>query len=296
MSKEKYTLEYHSTGKIIEGKKANKNYVFGFAYNKLLCKGKTKYQKIELYDTPWLGKLLKLDGCFQTSEQDEFFYHEAMTHPAMCTHQKPKNILIIGGGDGGILRHILMYKSVKKAAMVEIDKEVIDLSKKYLKFIHKNSYHNPRVKIMVGDGMEFIEKTKEKFDVIISDLTDPAGPAKALYTKKFYKEILLCLKKDGLFVSHLDLVTTRPQLAKEIYQNLKSVFKHSSIFVSYIPLYGSLMAFSINSNDLDAKKINLKVIKKRLKAQSVKNLKWYSPKMHEAIFSLPPYLEKMFKK
>ncbi|MDD5625579.1 MAG: polyamine aminopropyltransferase [Patescibacteria group bacterium] len=295
MKEKKYTFEFHPTGKILEGKKANYNYAYGFAYDKLIYKGKTKYQKIELYETPWLGKLLKLDGYFQTSEKDEFFYHEAMTQPALFSHPNPKKVLIIGGGDCGILRQVLSHYSIKKVIMVEIDQEVIDFSKKYLKFIHKNSFKNPKVEIIVGDGKKFVEETKEKFDLIISDLTDPIGPSKALYTRSFYRKISSKLEKNGIFMTHLDLATTRPELSKWIYKNLKSVFKFSSVFVSYIPLYGSLMAFSINSNYIDATKIKNEIIQKRLKERKVKNLKWYCPKIHQAIFALPVYLKNLFK-
>ncbi|MEW6407464.1 MAG: polyamine aminopropyltransferase [Patescibacteria group bacterium] len=295
MAKIKYTLEYHPTGKILEGKKAKNNYVYGFAYDKLLYKGKTKYQNIELYDTPWLGKLLKLDGYFQTSEKDEFFYHEAMTHPAMFTHPKPQKILIIGGGDCGILKNILLHKTVKKVIMVEIDREVIEFSRKYLNFVNNGSYKSKRAKIIIGDGKKFVKKTKEKFDVIISDLTDPAGLSKALYTTSFYKTVVKHLNKNGIFMTHLDMVFTRPELSKWVYKNLKSVFKFCAPIVSYVPLYGTLMAFSINSNFINASKIKAQLVEKRLKARGVKNLKWYSPKMHEAIFALPPYLEKLFK-
>lgn len=295
MGKTKYTFEYHPTGKILEGKKAKNNYVYGFAYDKLLYKGKTKFQKIELFNTPFVGKLLKLDGFFQTSEKDEFFYHEAMTHPAMSAHPKPQKVLIIGGGDGGILKNVLLYNTVKKAVIVEIDKEVVDFSKKYLKFVHKNSYNDKRTKIFIGDGKNFIENTPEKYDIIISDLTDPIGPSKALYTANFYKTITRHLNKNGIFMTHLDMVFTRPELSKWIYVNLKSAFKFCVPFVSYVPLYGTLMAFSISSNFIDVKKINKQIIRKRLKNRGVKNLKWYSPKIHEAIFTLPPYLEKLFK-
>lgn len=288
------TLEYQSTGKAIEGKKANKNYVFGFAYKKLLYSGKTKFQKIELFDTPWMGKLLKLDRCFQTSEKDDFFYHEAMTHPAMSAHHMPKNILIIGGGDGGILKNVIWHKSVKSVKLVEIDEGVIRFSKEYLKSIHQNSLSDVKAKIIIGDGKKFIEKTKEKFDIIIADLTDPIGPAKALYTREFYKKVSTRLCKNGIFSSHLDLVTTRPQLSRWIYQNLRAAFKFARPFVSYIPLYGSLMAFCINSNFLDAKNVDAKIIKNRLTNRHVPNLKWYSSKMHQAMFVLPPYLEKLF--
>lgn len=295
MAKQKHTFEYHTTGKEMEGKNINHNYVYGFAYNKLLYKGKTKYQNIELYDTPWLGKLLKLDGFFQTSECDEFFYHEAMTHPAMCSHPAPKNILIIGGGDGGIMKNVLFHSSVKKVQMAEIDKGVVDFSKKYLSCVSGTAFIDKRAEVIIGDGKKFVEESREKYDLVISDLTDPVGPSKALYTPEFYREIGRRLTKDGIFMTHLDMATTRPEMSKWIYDNLGKAYKYRSVFVSYVPLYGSLMAFCISSNAINARVVKPEIIKKRLAARGIKNLKWYSPEMHASIFTLPPYLKRLFR-
>ena len=291
-----YTYEYHVTGPVMEGPKVQIDYVYGFSYNKLLYSGRTEYQTIELYDTPLFGKLLKLDGNFQTSEKDEFFYHEMQVHTALCAHPKPEKILIIGGGDGGILRNVLKHKTVNKAVMVEIDKGVVEFSMKYLKSVCGNAFTDKRTQLVIGDGKRFVEETSEKFDVIISDLTDPIGPSKALYTKEFYQSLNKILNKNGIVQLHIELCVTRPQISRDIYKRLKSVFRHAAPSSSYVPLYGGLMAFATNSQTIGASKVTAAVIEQRLKARGVKDLKLYNGKFHEGVYSLPNFLRTLYFK
>ena len=292
--KKKYTLEYHVGGNDLEANKNKADYVFGFSYNKLLYKGKTKFQTIELYQTPLWGKLLKLDGFFQTSERDEFFYHEVVTHTTLCSHPNPRKVLIIGGGDGGILKNVLKHKCVKEVTLVEIDGEVIDFSKKYLSFVCGEAFKDNRVKVIVGDGLKFVGETEEKFDVVILDLTDPVGPAKALYTRVFYSAIKKLVGKGGVLALHMELFLTRPRVSQKIYRNLRSVYKCVAPFISFVPLYGGMQAFAVCSEEIQADRIGCQQIEKRLKFRKVKDLKLYNGKVHEAMFALPNYLKKLF--
>ncbi len=289
-----YTYEYHAVGDKMEGANVPFDYVFGFAYNKILYTGQTKFQKIELFDTPLFGKMLKLDGQFQTSEKDEFFYHEMQVHVPMCSHPKPEKVLIIGAGDGGILKNVLMHKTVKKAVMVEIDAGVVEFSMKYLTAVCGNAFKDKRAQVIIGDGKKFVEETKDKFDVIILDLTDPIGPSKALYTREFYQKLSGLLNKNGLLQLHDELVITRPKISKQVYDSLASVFKHVKPSTNYVPLYGTLMAFCTCSQDVDASKIKASEAEKRLRARGVNNLKMYNGEWHEAVFKLPNYLKKLY--
>jgi len=274
----------------------DKNYLFGFKYKKILYQGKTKYQKIELFDTPLFGRLLKLDNIFQTSEGDEFLYHEPLVQVAMTSHPNPKRILIIGGGDGGALREVLKHNTVKKVTIAELDKEVVDFSKKYLKKICSKSFNDQRTNLYIGDGKKYIEESKEKFDVIIIDLTDPSGPSLALYTPEFYKTVSRHLTSQGLISLHTESPIMRKKMYQLVIGNLKKAFKVIRPFLSYIPLYGSAWGLTVASKKLDPAKIKAKIIAERLAKRRVGNLKWYSPQIHEAIFTLPPYLENIIKK
>jgi len=293
MSKE-YTYEYHAVGDKMEGANVPFDYVFGFAYNKILYTGQTKFQKIELFDTPLFGKMLKLDGQFQTSEKDEFFYHEMQVHVPMCAHPKPEKVLIIGAGDGGILRNVLMHKTVKKAVMVEIDAGVVEFSMKYLTAVCGNAFKDKRAHVIIGDGKKFVEETQDKFDVIILDLTDPIGPSKALYTREFYRKLSGLLNKNGILQLHDELVITRPKISKQVFDSLSSAFKYVKPSTNYVPLYGTLMAFCTCSDNIDASQVKSGAVEKRLKERGVKNLKMYNGDWHEAVFKLPNYLKKLY--
>jgi len=167
---------------------------------KLIHKEKTSYQNLKIYKTERFGNLLLLDGAIQTTEKDEFIYHEMLTHTVMLLHPEPREVLIIGGGDGGILKEVLKYKSVKRAHLVEIDERVIEISKKYLKNICQKAFQDKRVKIIIEDGAKFIKETSEKFDIIIIDSPDPVGVAKVLFSHKFYKDNFAHLTEEGLMI------------------------------------------------------------------------------------------------
>ncbi|MDP3245088.1 MAG: polyamine aminopropyltransferase [bacterium] len=281
-----YSLEYSP----------DKSYVFGFKIKKVLYSGKTRYQKMELYDTPMFGKLLKLDDAFQTSEGDEFFYHEPLIHVPLMTLPNPKRVLIIGGGDGGALREVLRHPSVQKATLAEIDKGVIDFSKKYLKNICRGALEDKRADVFIGDGKKYVEESREKFDLIIIDLTDPVGPARPLYEPPFYKSVANHLTKNGLLCLQSESPVTRKEIFKMVVGNLQKSFKYVRPFVHYVPLYGTLWSFTVAGNGFDPAKVNAAVLDKRVKDRGLKGkFKWYRPEIHQSLFNLPPFVEKLIK-
>lgn len=289
-----YSYEHHVCGNKMEGANLKIDYVYGFSYTKVLYTGQTQYQKIELLETPLFGKLLKLDGNFQTSEKDEFFYHEPQTHSALSSHPHPSSVLTIGGGDGGILKNVLKHKCVSRAVLVDIDAGVIEFSMKYLKSVCGNAFQDKRTQVIVGDGKRFVEETKEKFDVIILDLTDPIGPSKALYTKEFYAQLAAHLNKNGIVQLHMEMCITRPGISRAIYKNLKSCFKYVAPSSAYVPLYGGLMAFGTCSQTVNAATVSPATIERRLKERKVTGLKMYNGAFHQGLFALPNYLATLF--
>src|SRR5262245_16129214 len=145
------------------------------------------YQRVEVYDTHQFGRLFRLDGRLMTSEGEEFFYHECMTHPALLAHPNPRSVLVIGGGDGGSSEEIFKHPSIERIVMAELDPAVIDISRRFLGSIHKGALDDPRMEIRLGDGFEFVRNCKEKFDLVVLDLTDPDTPAFHLYTEEFFR-------------------------------------------------------------------------------------------------------------
>lgn len=257
---------------------------------KLLFEKKTPYQNLEIFENKTFGKVLMLDGAIQTTTKDEFIYHEMMTHPVLTLHPNPKKILVIGAGDGGILREILKHKC-KEIVIVEIDREVIELSKKFLPSIGKGAFSNKRVKILIEDGAKFVEETKEKFDIAIIDSPDPIGVAKVLFSKKFYRNIFSVLNKEGIMIRQSGSTILQKKELKQNYRLLKELFPYVCIQIAAIPTYiGGFFSFIIASKKINPYNINFKKLEEKynnLKAET----KYYNPYIHIASLSLPNYIK-----
>jgi spermidine synthase len=272
---------------------------FSYKIKKLIYVGETKYQKVEVVDTYDYGKCLILDGKLQSAVKDEWVYHEALVHPLMVTHPNPKNILVIGGGEGAVLREVLKHGSVVSVTMVDLDKEVIEISKKYLGEICKNSFNNKKVKLVFADGRKFLEKQpKESFDGIIVDVTDPLeeGPSALLYTKEFYRLIKSRLKKDGLMVTQATSIYHSLDCFSRIYKTISVVFPVARAFKADVPAYSSAWGFVLGSKKYDPLKLNQKDVDRILKERKIKNLKFYDGLTHQTMFILPKHLRKKLQK
>ena len=222
----------------------NPNFGFYYTINKTLQKGKTKYQQLELVDTDEFGTVLLLDNITQVAERNEPHYHEPMVHPAFCCHPNPRNVLVIGGGDGGILREVLKYPSVKRVDHAELDEKVITFSKKYLKSVHKGSFDDPRVHVQVADGRAFTKQHPGEYDIIIMDMTDPYGPSKMLYTREFFRIVKRAFRdSNGILVMHSESPVARPEAFSCIQKTLRSVFKN----VNPLPLHTNVCSSVVNN-------------------------------------------------
>jgi len=260
---------------------------------KKLYSGKSPYQKIEVFDTFGFGKILVLDGIFQTSEKEEFVYHEMLCHLPMFYHKNPKKVLIVGGGDGGALEEVLKHP-VERVWMVEIDKKVIDVSKKYLPSISRGAFRNKKAEIVIDDGSEFIKNYKNFFDVIILDLSDPGGPAQQLISLKFYKNIKKTLKKGGVISVQGGCFFYQMKLVSIIFRRLRKIFSSVVIHRAPVVLYGvGELNFTIAS-DINLRKISKKDIERKFKKLKL-DLKYYNPDIHFASAVLPKYLIKEIK-
>ena len=200
-----------------------------FRCKKVLFSGQSEYQHIDVVETQAHGRMLLNDGIVMFSEKDEFVYHEMMAHVPLFVHPHPKKVLIIGGGDGGVAREILRHKSVVQCVLVEIDKMVVDVSKKYFPNI-ASSFDDTRLQLNIQDGVQFVKKIDKKFDVVCVDSTDPFGPAKDLFSEPFYKNVSLLLEKDGLLVVQAESPFFEIATQKVILRSLKSVFPFTFLY------------------------------------------------------------------
>lgn len=272
------------------GKTDNK---FSVKIKKKIVSFKNQYQKVEVFDTSFYGKMLVLDGIVQLTEKDEFIYHEMMAHLPLFCHSNPKKVLIIGGGDGGVLREVLKHP-IKEVSLVDIDKDVIDISKKYFPFVSKNAFTDKRTKIFIGDGIKFVKQYKKFFDVIIIDSTDPSGSSLGLFSKNFYRSVFSALTKKGVMITQSGTFLEQFSEIKKVFNNLKINFPYVKIHQACVPCYGEgeysfTMASKINLEKIDFKKIRNRY--KQLKSKT----KYYSPEIHLASGLLPEYLKEELK-
>jgi spermidine synthase len=242
---------------------------------------KSKYQKIELYNTEKFGKVLLIDGIIMLTEADEFAYHEMIAHVPLSIHPLAKKVLIIGGGDGGAAREILKH-DIEELDICEIDSDVIDICKKYLPTL-ANSFDDKRVKVIHKNGADFIKDKKEEYDVIIVDSTDPIGPGKELFTEEFYISLYKALKKEGIAVTQSESMFYDKDVIKELFSFSKKLFPIVKYYYTLVPSYPSgMIGFSLCSKKYDS-----------FNDKGIKGLKYYNADMHKASFKLPSFMEKI---
>ncbi len=260
---------------------------------KVIYSGQTKFQSIDIVETGSFGVCLVLDGKIQSSEKDEFIYHETLVHPPLITHPNPRNVFVAGGGEGATLREVLAHKSVETAVMVDIDQEVVDICRQLLPSFHQNSFNDPRAQLHFTEAREYLEESKEQFDTIILDLVEPmeGGPAYLLYTREFYQLIKGRLKPDGIMsVQAGPTSLINWQTFTAIVNTLKTIFPIVCPYQAYVPAFVDSWGFVCASNSLNPSKLSAKEIEQRLAIRLSKKLKFYDGLTHQALFTLPKHL------
>ncbi len=269
------------------------NVRFSIKVDRQLYSGKSEFQRIDIFDSREFGRFLTLDGYMMLTEKDEFIYHEMISHVPMAVHPKAKNILVIGGGDGGTVREVLRYPTVEKIDLVEIDELVVEVCKKFLPQT-AGALCDPRVNFYFEDGLKFIRHCKNEYDVIIVDSTDPFGPGEGLFTKEFYGNCYKALKDDGIMVNQHEspFYTEDAYAMQRAHKRIVESFPISRVYQVHIPTYPSghwLFGFASKKyhpvNDLNSVKWNALGLKTR----------YYNPKLHAGSFYLPNYVEELLK-
>jgi len=263
-----------------------------FSIDKMIHQEKSDFWDLAIFENSFYGRVLAIDGNIQTTERDEAVYHEMMVHVPLLTHGNAASVLVIGGGDGGIIREVLRHDTVKKVTMVEIDRSVIDLSKKYLPTLSNGAFEDPRLNLVIQDAAKFVKETEEKFDVIISDGPDPEGPALVLFTSEFYGDCHKCLNPKGIFVNQNGVPFLQTDELKNSFDNRSPHFKNVSFYVAPVPTYvGGYMAFGWASDK--AYRVSEKTLQERIKNVKGK-MKYYTPAVHKGSFALPQYIQDLF--
>ncbi len=265
----------------------NQNLMQLHAFETIIYSGHTRFQKIEIMKTGAFGKCLVLDNKIQSSDFDEFIYHESLVHPALLAHPNPRKVFIAGGGEGATLREILVHPTVERAVMIDIDAEVIKICQEYLPEYNNGAFRDNRTELRHEDARDYLEKSSERFEAVIIDLTEPVeeGPAYLLYTKEFYRMVYDRLTPDGLMSVQAGCASLVELLNfSAVYQTLKSVFPVVLPYQADIPSFGGPWGFCLASKGIvppAQNDINRQIDKRHLK------LKYYDGLTHQYMFSLP---------
>jgi spermidine synthase len=256
----------------------------GVQINKLLHEEKSKYQTVKVFDTVQLGRMLVLDDVIQVTQLDEFVYHEMLAHVPLHSHPNPESVLIIGGGDGGMVREVSKHACVKRVVLAEIDEAVIRASINYIPTVSVALTNNPKLEIYVGDGIEYVNRTKGEFDLIIVDSSDPVGFAQGLFSRDFYFDVCEALRPGGMVTiqGESPWFGYRPMI-KRICADFKDIFPVASMYWGNIPSYpAGIMVFPIGSKGNDPS-VALR--------EPLPGLKYYSSEIHKSSFVLPLHLQ-----
>ena len=267
--------------------------------DKIYFQTKTKFQLAECFYNPFFGKVLFLNNKIQSAQVDEYIYHESLVHPALLTHPVPQKVLVIGGGEGATLREILRHGSIKKVVMVDIDRELVKLCQEYLPEWSKGAFSNPKTRLVFEDARRFIERARSKFDIVISDLSEPLkeSPSVNLFTKEFFVKIFEILEEDGIFV--LQAGSTDPyyhQFFCSLVKTAEKVFPLVRPYWTFILSFGQPWGFILASKKYDPLSASEREIARRVRERRIREIRYYHPGLHKGYFALPLYLTRSLKK
>ena len=261
-----------------------------------LARVQSEYQDIQVIETASHGKVLVLDGAIQITEADEFVYQEMLAHVPLLAHGAVRRVLIIGAGDGGVLRRVLQHRGVEQAVMVEIDREVIRLSREHLSGIGGDAWSDPRAQVIVGNGIAHVADAAPGFyDVIIVDSTDPIGVGEALFTEAFYADCAQALAPDGLVVNQSGVPFMQPEELRVTSLRRAYAFPHVSAYVAAVPTYvGGLMTLGIAAKVAGLDRVPAEEIRNRAEnAGILGQTRYWTPDIHTGAFNLPPYIAEL---
>lgn len=255
---------------------------------RLLCSRQSAFQKIEVYETKKLGRLLLLDGIIQLTSADEFAYQEMMAHLPYYVHGSPEKVLVIGGGDGGVLRELIRHPDIKAVDLCEIDFEVIRAAQEFLPEL-ACGFNDPRVRVNIADGSEFVRSRPEQYDLIIVDSTDPGGPGAPLFTAEFYRDLKLALRPGGVAATQAESPWLLPDVVKQLLAAARENFRYADYAAISVPTYptgtiGCCVATDVRSPAEPAAEPDRELQRK---------LRYYNPAVHRAAFAKPGFVAEL---
>jgi spermidine synthase len=262
----------------------------GIRIDRLIHRGRTDFQSVLIFDNDLLGRVLILDDVVQTTASDEFIYHEMLAHVPLYALENPREVLIIGGGDGGCLEEVLKHP-VDRVTMIELDRGVVDLARQHLGMICGQAFDDPRTELRIEDGAKFLAGTKRRFDLIIVDSTDPVGPGEVLFSREFYGHCQRCLQPTGVLVTQNGVPFIQAEEFASSAAAFAGLFPYPRFYFAAVPMYmGGSLAFGCASQGIDPGAVPLAVLEKRQETRPL-DLRYYSAAIHLGAFAIPPFLQ-----
>jgi len=262
-----------------------------FEITKVLYRERTEHQDLIIFETPTYGRVLALDSIIQVTEKDEYVYHEMMTHVPIVAHGRARRVLIIGGGDGGILREALRHKTVERVTLVEIDRSVVDMCLEHMPTIPRKAFKDRRTNLVIADGAKFVAETQERYDVVIVDSTDPVGPGEVLFTEGFYRNCHRVLTPGGVLANQNGVPFMQADEVTMTYRRRRKSFKDVGFYVAAVPsYYGGLMTLGWASDNPRLRAVSPVAIARRVASAGLEKTRYYTPAIHQAAFALPAFI------
>lgn len=270
----------------------NRGSGFFYSVGDTLARATTKFQEVELAQSEALGRVLLIDGVTQVSERGERRYHESMVHPALLSHPDPRSVLVIGGGDGGVLREVLRHRTVERIDFAELDEEVVAFTRKHLPLVHEGAFDDPRVHARFGDGRLFVESCPPgAYDAVVMDMTDPFGPSRFLYTAEFCESVRRAMRGEAaVFAMHGESPVSRPAAFACIGRTLLSAFPVVRTALAFVPMYGTLWSFRYASGSSDPAALSRGELESRIRERMESPPRFAVPEMWPSLFAPDPVL------
>ncbi len=268
-------------------------FVSSYRADRVLFEEATEHQHLVIFENPTFGRMMALDGATQVSERDEFVYHEMMVHVPVLAHGQVRKLLIVGGGDGGILREAARHRGIEKITLVEIDPAVTDFAKAHLPSISAGAFDDPRLDLVFADGAAFVRTTTEKYDVVIVDSTDPVGPGAVLFEESFYRDAKACLAEGGVIVTQNGVPFLQPEELASTMAKFRRLFRSARCYLATIPTYvGGAMAMGWGTDDERLDAVDVETLTQRFREAGFRT-RYYTPATHKAAFALPAFIEEI---